>query len=269
MRPKKSLGQHFLVSQPVVRRVLETCRGEAEGAAGILEIGPGRGALTGGLCALGRPFWAVELDYEMGLALQEHMPAARVILGDARELDLAHVALESGLSPWLVAGNLPYNAATEILGRILASSAHVAAAVVMLQREVAQKLCAAEGGEGYGQMAAGAAPWWERRVLFTVQPGAFRPEPAVTSAVCLLRPRTAPLLPADSVEGYRRFVSRAFAHPRKTLSSNLAAAGLDRGRTGTVLTAAGLTPDVRPGRTPAEAFVALFKLLCEEQGVRS
>lgn len=260
MRAKKSLGQHFLVSRPVVERILYVCRLEAQGADGILEIGPGRGVLTEGLQQMGRPFWAMELDYALAVDLQRRAPHLRVVLGDARRLDLPHLAEESGLRSWLVAGNLPYNAGTQILGRVLEAPEHVAAAVVMLQREVALKFCAAAGEEGYGPLAAGAAPWWEGRILFTVRPGAFRPEPKVTSAVCLVKPRPAPLLPCGELERFRSFAGSAFAQPRKTLASNLSEAGIGRGHTETALTAAGLPPDARPGRTPPEVLVGLLKL---------
>jgi 16S rRNA A1518/A1519 N6-dimethyltransferase RsmA/KsgA/DIM1 with predicted DNA glycosylase/AP lyase activity len=84
------------------------------------------------------------------------------------------------------------------------------------------------------------------------------------SAVCLFRPRYDPALPAVRSDGFRAFVGRAFAQPRKTLSSNLSPVGLDRGRTEAILTAAGLPPDARPGRTPPEVLVELYRLNSEE-----
>jgi 16S rRNA (adenine1518-N6/adenine1519-N6)-dimethyltransferase len=242
----------------VVERILDACRSSAAGAAGVLEVGPGRGALTGGLGALGKPFWAVELDYELAAELGERFPSLCVILDDASRIDLADFARKANLSPWLVAGNLPYNVGTRIVRNLLASPHLVASAVLMLQREVAQKLCAREGEEGYGPLAVSASPWWERRVLFLVPPGAFRPQPKVTSAVCLLRPRGTPGLPLSARCPFETFVVRAFAHPRKTLAGNLANGGMGRDSWGESLRSLGVGPSVRPASVPPDIYPRLF-----------
>jgi len=268
MRAKRSLGQHFLVSEGVVEKILKVCREQCPSAAGVLEIGPGEGALTEGLAALGRPFYALEVDYSLAIALQDHFPGLTIILADATELDLPDFSKKAGLSPWLVAGNLPYNVGTPILENVLSSPGHVAAAIVMLQKEVAAKFCAGPGEEGYGLLAAGAAPWWEREILFTVKPGAFRPQPKVTSAVCIFKPKRHPDLPENERPCYLALLARAFAHPRKTLASNLSAAGLSHWQTEACLASFGLPPDVRPGRTSVEALVKLLRI-SEELGVRS
>jgi 16S rRNA (adenine1518-N6/adenine1519-N6)-dimethyltransferase len=258
MRAKKSLGQHFLVSEGVTEKILVVCRKEFESAEGILEIGPGTGALTGGLAVLGRPFYALEVDYSLAIALQDRFPNLTIILADATELDLADFSKKAGLSPWLVAGNLPYNVGTGILKRILSSPGHVAAAVVMLQREVARKFCAGLGEEGYGVLAAGAAPWWDREMLLTVRPGAFRPQPKVTSAVCLFKPKLNPDLAEMERTAYQALLARAFAHPRKFVAANLARGHRGKDFWSEVLESVGLPANARPNQVSPAGYVGLF-----------
>ena len=259
MRAKKSLGQHFLVSQTAIGRILAACQEESPHAAGVLEIGPGRGALTAGLADLGKPFWALEADLALTLELQERYPGACVILADAAELDLADFSRKARTSPWLVAGNLPYNVGTAVARRVLASPRNVVVAVLMLQKEVAQKFCATRGRDGYGPIAAWAGPWWEREILFTLGPGAFRPQPKVTSAVCLFRPKRHPLLSAGEIGPYAAFLARAFAHPRKLLAANLAGEGRDARFCKGTLESLGLSDKVRPAQASPADYVRLFQ----------
>ncbi len=248
-RARKDLGQHFLVSSQVLDRIEGECRAFAPRASAVLEIGPGRGALTGRLLQLDLPIWAVEADSELARSLGGDFPDVRVSNADARELDLAALSVQAGRSPWLVAGNLPYNAGTDILKRVLHYTAHASAVVVMLQKEVARKFCAGPGDEAYGVLAAWTALWWEAALAFTVKPGAFRPQPKVISAVCTFVPKSGPALPRESMGGFRAFLQKAFAHPRKTLRHNLGR-GLD-------------LPDapIRPADLSPEEYVSLFLAL--------
>lgn len=258
-RAKRSLGQNFLVSEPVLARIAETCRFLSAEAEGIVEVGPGRGALTERLAALQMPLWAVELDGELAAALSERHPAIRVSEADARTFDWCSLRRISGLHPWLLVGNLPYNAGTEILWQALLRRDTFRALVVMLQREVANKFCAGAGEEGYGPYAAWTHPWWDGQVLFSVKPGAFRPQPKVTSAVCAFTPRRSVELPSSHQNSYWAFIQRAFTHPRKTLASNLGGGGESRAYWDGRIRALCLEPLVRPGQVPAEKFVRLFQ----------
>ncbi len=220
-RARKDLGQHFLVSSQVLDRIEGACRDFAQKSTAILEIGPGKGALTERLRELGPPVWAVEADPELVTSLRGDFPDVRVFNADARELDLVSLSAQAGRSPWLVAGNLPYNAGTDILRRVLHYTGETAAVVVMLQKEVARKFCAGPGDEAYGLIGAWTAVWWEPVFAFTVKPGAFRPQPKVTSAVCTFVPKRDPPLPRETMDRFRTFLQKAFAHPRKTLRRNL------------------------------------------------
>ncbi len=256
---KRSLGQHFLASEAVVRRMIESCRFMASQARGIVEVGPGRGALTGGLAALGKPLWLVELDDALGADLARRFPEARLSVADARTFDWHSLSRISGLFPWFLVGNLPYNAGTEILRQALASRETLVGMVVMLQREVAAKFCAGAGEGGYGPLAAWADPWWDRRILFTVPPGAFAPAPKVTSAVCAFQARSVPGLPSGTMWSYWDFLQGAFRHPRKTLASNLSDGhGEMRERWIAVLGRLGHPPSVRPAQVNPEDLARLY-----------
>jgi 16S rRNA (adenine1518-N6/adenine1519-N6)-dimethyltransferase len=258
MRAKKELGQHFLISSRVVDSIIAACASASGPAAAVLEIGPGRGAITGGLLGLDRPYFAIELDYDLAAGLSDLFPGVRVALGDARELDLAHIAAETGLSPWLVVGNLPYNAGTEILRRVLATPGACCACVVMLQREVAQKFCGDPGKSGYGPLSVWTSAWWDPEILFPVPPGAFSPPPKVTSAVCCFAPRRDPELAASEGPGYWNFLRAAFRQPRKTLAANLSALCRTREQWALLLEGAGLPTALRPGAAPAFLYERLF-----------
>ena len=258
MRAKRSLGQNFLVSETAIGRILEVCRFMSAEAGGVVEVGPGQGALTAGLAGLGKPLWLVEMDGELARELEARFPEAQVTVADARTFDWCSLGRVSGLHPWLMVGNLPYNAGTDILRGALFRRDSFCGAVVMLQREVAEKFCAGAGEERYGPLGAWADPWWERRILFTVPPGAFRPQPKVTSAVCAFRARAMPGLPSSTMFPFWEFLQRCFRHRRKALLSNLLQEPRDRESWSERMEAEGLEPLLRPGQITPEQYAALF-----------
>lgn len=228
-------------------------------AQGIVEVGPGRGALTSGLVAVGKPYWAVELDDGLAASTAERFPGIQVSVTDARAFDWMSLSRVTGLRPWLLVANLPYNAGTEILHQALFRREVLCGAVVMLQREVARKFCAPHGEEGYGPHAVWADPWWERRLLFSVPPGAFRPQPRVTSAVCAFSQRSDIALPTAVMQDFWDFVRRAFRQPRKTLLANLCPEKAHQGSAwAESMEALGLAYNLRPAQVSPEEFVRLF-----------
>jgi 16S rRNA (adenine1518-N6/adenine1519-N6)-dimethyltransferase len=257
-RAKKSLGQHFLVDSAWIRRIIEAAREASASATALLEIGPGGGALTPGLLGLHLPTWAVEADPELAADLARDQPDLRVVLGDAREIEL-HKLAGSG-ARWLVVGNLPYNAGTQILRKILASPDEVISAVVMLQREVAWKFCTDAGGEGYGPLAVWTDAWWERRLLFSVPPGAFRPCPKVISAVCRFDLRQGASLPPDEQLRFWSFLRRAFASPRKTMGTVGRSLGCPAESWTEMLEQLGIARQARPARVEPALWGRLFEL---------
>ena len=257
LKAKRSLGQNFLVCSAAVGRIVGHCAGLAGAARGILEIGPGRGALTGGLMELGLPYFAIEKDFGLCGELSERYPGARIALGDALDLDLPHVAAETGIPRWLLVGNLPYNAGTKIVLRLMRWPENCAAILVMLQREVAEKFSAGPGEPGYCAISAWRGAWWDATRLFDVPPGSFSPAPKVTSTFCEFSPKAEPLLPVEEQEGFWDFTGAAFAHPRKMLAKNLPPPG--EGSWAPEFESSGIRTDARPADVPPGAYAGLYR----------
>ncbi len=230
LRPKKALGQNFLVNEGAIATIVGSAC--ASSAPCLLEIGPGPGVLTERLLQDGRPLWAVDLDPEAIDLLSArfgHLAHFHLQLGDA-----VRIPLPDG-GPWSVVGNLPYNAATPILGRLLAEGFDWDRMVLMFQLEVAQKLMGVPGTKAYGPLSILAQLCARLTRLVKLGPGSFRPSPKVDSAVVLFEPLADAPTPAER-RLLLRVLHRAFAHRRKTLANNwqgtlsaseLAEAGLD------------------------------------------
>ena len=188
----------------------------SSGALRLLEIGPGPGVLTDRLLADGRPLWAVELDPEACDLLRERFadrPHFHLLQGDA-----VRIPLPEG-EPWSVVGNLPYNAATPILARLLTEGIAWDRMVLMFQLEVAQKLMGVAGTKAYGPLSVLAQLCARLTRLVKLGPGSFRPSPKVDSAVVQFEPRE----DAPSLVERRAMLTvlhRSFAHRRKTLANN-------------------------------------------------
>lgn len=239
LRPKKAFGQNFLVNEGAIRTIVDAAL--AVRAERLLEIGPGPGVLTERLLADDRPLWAVDLDPEACDLLRERFGGRshfHLLQGDA-----VRVPLPPG-GAWSVVGNLPYNAATPILARLLTEDLPWQRMVLMFQLEVAQKLMGEPGTKAYGPLSVVAQLCCRLTRLVKLGPGSFRPAPKVDSAVVQFDPRG----DAPSLAERRALLAvlhRSFAHRRKTLANNwqggLPPAALER---------AGLNPTLR-----AEAIV--------------
>jgi 16S rRNA (adenine1518-N6/adenine1519-N6)-dimethyltransferase len=238
---RRALGQHFLVDRGVAERTVATA-GLAPGTA-VLEIGPGRGALTDALLAAGLRVVAVEVDPELAARLaasaRAREPGLAVIEADFLRLDLRR--LPEGPLP--VVANLPYSTGTAIVARLLEEPQRFPRIVVMLQKEVADRLAAAPGSHAYGSTTVLTALHASVERAFVVPPQAFSPPPKVDSAVVRLDVSAAPRADVGDPALFRRVVRGAFAQRRKTLRNALraafgdesakawlAAAGIDGGR---------------------------------------
>ncbi len=263
MHAKPKLGQNFLVDQPAVRRIVEAL-GEIAGRT-IVEIGPGRGAITESLAVRAAHVVAVELDHELAAKLRDRFDSARLTVAgeDVLRFDFAAAAAKAG-ERLLVAGNLPYAITSPILTRLAASHAALDLAVLMVQREVAERVTAAPGTRDYGYLSATVQLYGPVERLFTLPPSAFSPAPKVHSTVFRWRfaPRFAELGVPEP--GFLRFLRQAFAQKRKTLANNLRAAGFSPGRVTGALAAIGIDARARAEAVPVEALAALWGKL-EEQ----
>jgi 16S rRNA (adenine1518-N6/adenine1519-N6)-dimethyltransferase len=226
LRARRSLGQHFLIDDRVYERIVGELRAAADDW--IVEIGAGLGTLTRRLCAAvpGGRVVALERDPRLHAVLAVVIAGDLPLetwLGDAVRFDLDALAHRAPRR-LLVAGNLPYQISSPILGRLEASHRVVARAVLMLQREVAERLVAAPGTAGYGGLSVMLAQRFDVTLVRRVGPRAFLPPPHVDSAVVRLEARDTPLVVVADEGHLRRVVRAAFGQRRKTLRNALQAA---------------------------------------------
>jgi 16S rRNA (adenine1518-N6/adenine1519-N6)-dimethyltransferase len=220
LHAKKSWGQNFLVDRNVLERIV---RAAALGPDDVVvEIGAGLGALTAALASATpapRRIIAVERDPDMVRVLHAELadrPQVEVRAADAVHLDLAAERAAAG-RPLVVVGNLPYQIGSVILLALAQAGGAVARAVVMVQKEFAQRVIAPAGNKIYGRLSVMIQQRMSARVLFHVGPGAFHPAPKVTSSVLRLEPRAAPLAPVRDPALFERVVKEAFGTRRKML----------------------------------------------------
>lgn len=247
---RKRFGQHFLHDPAVIERIADAVNPHPNDR--LVEIGPGRGALTRHLLARSGTLDAIEIDRDLaGLLRAEYagFPGFALHEADALEFDFAALAGARG-GRLRVVGNLPYNISTPLLFHLLKSTGAIEDLHIMLQREVIARMAAKAGDRDYGRLTVMLAPWVSIEHLFDVGPGAFRPPPRVWSAVARLTVRAEPAFPVS--EHFGAVVAAAFAHRRKTIRNALRdLLSLEQ------IEAAGLDPGARPETFPPEAFNAL------------
>ena len=252
-RARKRFGQHFLHDPAILERILAALAPRPEDA--LLEIGPGRGALSEYLLQSAcRTLDAVEIDRTLAGWLRERLAAEpRFTLHEADALRFDVAALAAARGRLRVIGNLPYNISTPLLFHLLESAAAIIDMHVMLQREVIERMAAAPGESAYGRLTVMLAPWVSVEPLFEVGPGAFQPPPRVWSAVARLT-----VLPVPRFAVHPRYgavVSAAFSHRRKTVRNAL------RGLVTTAqLQQCGVDPGARPETLAPQTFNALAEL---------
>jgi len=254
-RAKKSLGQHWLVDRKVLARIADAA--EISPGETVIEVGPGRGALTEFLAARASRLIAVELVCERAGALREKYTDAAnvsVIEGDILEMPVEELLNSgSGGMPYVVVGNLPYYVGTAIVRKFLTSKLRSERLVVMLQAEVAERMTAHPGEMSY--LAAETQLYAEARLLFRIPAKAFRPSPKVQSAVVRLDVRDSPDVEVDSEGAFLEVVQAGFAAPRKRLRNSLAIGlRIDAAEAGELLRDAGIDPDQRPALLSLEQW---------------
>lgn len=220
-RPRKRFGQNFLRDQHVLDRIVNAA--ELQEGDRILEIGPGAGALTNRLLATGLPVLAIEVDRDLGAALQHRVDKnLSVVVGDVLRMDWAELLLDP---PYKLIANLPYNISSQILFRVLEHRRLFQRLVLMFQKEVGERLIAEAGSRSYGILSVLMQTWFEIDRVVKVPPQAFYPPPKVDSVVLSLTPLTEPRIELHDAELFRQLVRGAFAQRRKTLRNSLLGAG--------------------------------------------
>ena len=268
---KPKLGQHFLASESAALRIVEALGDVSQ--ATVLEIGPGRGAITGLLARKARRLIAVELDRVLSAQLRMRFnmqPNVEIIEGDILKTELNTVfglkpgMLHTGLNflpdPARVIGNLPYYITSDILLRLLEYHRYFSTIVIMVQKEVADRVAAAAGSRDYGLLSATVQLYGRVEQLFTLPPGAFAPPPKVHSSV--LRITVKPQLDALRVPEaeFIAFLKLCFGQKRKTLWNNLRTA-YDETELKAAMAKSGVKPAIRAEAMPLEHAAALFRAL--------
>ena len=224
LRFNKGYGQNFLINEAVPRRIAEECG--ADSGSGILEIGPGIGTLSAELCRIYKKVVAVEIDSNLIPALSETMAEFdnfKVINADVLKVDLpALIRDEFGDMPVTVCANLPYYITTPIIMGLLESECRFDNITVMIQKEVALRLCAKAGENDYGAVTASVNRYGSVKRLFTVSAGSFVPAPKVDSAVIRIEVDRERKYSVKDEKMLGRVIRGAFAQRRKTLVNSLA-----------------------------------------------
>jgi 16S rRNA (adenine1518-N6/adenine1519-N6)-dimethyltransferase len=257
LRARHALSQNFLADADVLSQILEVADPESGGR--VLEIGPGLGLLTAGLLEVGSNVTAVELDRGLATFLRERFEEPleggrlRLIEGDALDQDLVNLVEP----PYDVVANLPYHITSPILHALLGAPPRPRRLVLMVQREVADRIAAPPGKMSY--LSVFVQYHARVRVAFNVPPGAFEPEPAVESAVIVVEPFDADdRLPAEEEDQLWRLVQAAFRERRKMLHNVLARQlPFDAARVAAALETAGIAPDRRPQTVAVGEWLAL------------
>lgn len=284
---KHRLGQNFLVDDNVIAKILDLARLSPESR--VVEVGPGIGTLTLGMLPLAGSVTSIEADRELEPVLADlahEFPSFSYVMGDALRVswdDVCHAgerddkAAEQGESiverldapapePNILVANLPYNVAATIILKYLSERPSLDAAVVMVQAEVADRICANPGSKSYGAYTAKLALYGEVTGRFEVPPTCFMPAPHVNSAVVRIERRQATAeagcpLSADELDATAHVIEAAFAQRRKTIRNSMGASGFDKGALDEAFAAAGIAPTARAETLAPSVFICLAAAL--------
>jgi len=260
MPAKPRLGQNFLNDTHAIERIAGS-NGDLAGRT-VVEIGPGAGAITSALVARAAHVVAIELDTSLADHLRTQFAPERLTVHqqDVLSFDFAAAAARAG-GPLLVFGNLPYFITSQILLKLAACHASLDRAVLMVQREVADRVTARPGSRDYGLLSVTVQMYGPAENLFTLPPSSFSPPPDVHSTV--FRWRFAPRFEELGVEetGFPAFIRKVFAQKRKTLVNNLRAAGIAPPAIAAALAQAAIDPRARAEALSIETLAALWRAL--------
>lgn len=263
-RPKKALGQNFLTDRNVLARIVRLV--DIAPHDRVLEVGPGRGALTSLLAEKGAQVLAVELDREL-VPLLRHEFAAKgnveIVQADILDADLPRLLQSRWDGKWKVAANLPYNISSQVLFKFLDNRELFSRLVLMLQKEVGERLAASPATKEYGVLSVFCGLHFNMTKAFVVKPGSFHPVPKVDSIVLQFDPLPNPRVDVGDEPFFRRVVKAAFSQRRKTLWNCLKSAELGTDEQGLLqaLASSGIDPGRRGETLSLEEFAALARAI--------
>lgn len=251
----KKLGQNFLIKRSVVDGIVEAAQLE-EGEA-VLEIGPGIGTLTQGLAESNAQVTAIELDRRLLDVLAVTLASYNnvyIVQGDVLRINIPELMNHKSFK---VVANLPYYITTPIILSLLESKLPIERLVVMIQKEVAERIVASPGSKAYGALSVAVQYYTEPAIVMEVPPNSFLPAPEVTSAVICCKLRQEPPVAVKDEKLFFRVVKGAFAQRRKTLSNTLKTVGLTKEEVETILEAAYIDSSRRGETLSLDEFAAI------------
>ncbi|TVY06811.1 16S rRNA (adenine(1518)-N(6)/adenine(1519)-N(6))-dimethyltransferase RsmA [Paenibacillus cremeus] len=266
---KKSLGQNFLIDHNILGKIIGAA--ELDSTKGALEIGPGIGALTQQLAKAAGHVVAVEIDQRLLPLLEETLggyPHATVIHGDVLKVDLKQLFAEhfQGVSRVSVVANLPYYVTTPIIMKLLEEKLPLENIVVMIQKEVAERMAAKPGGKDYGSLSIAVQYYCEPEIVTIVPHTVFVPQPNVDSAVIRLKVREKPRVEVEDEAFFFEVVQASFTQRRKTIYNNLAARFFTKEtkeQLEPILREAGIEPSRRGETLSIEEYAVLSRRLSQ------
>lgn len=259
---RQVLGRHYLASPGILARIVGAIDPGPDDF--VVEIGAGRGALTFPLAERAGRVAAVEKDPDaVAFLLKNPRTNLEVLEGDILAVDLPSLisARRGAARTVKLVGNLPYSISSPLFFKALDERSVFDQAAFLVQKEVAEKVCARPGGKNYGPLSIRLQAQFEARVVFAVKPGAFVPPPKVDSAFLTLVKRPEGMISDEEEPDFGRFLRASFRERRRTLRNNLAACGYEAARIDDALAAAGFDRKIRPEAVPIADFIRLFRKL--------
>ncbi len=252
--PSKQRGQNFIIEPTVLTQIVEF--GAPQRGEQLVEIGPGLGALTERLLAVDPALTVIEIEEQFCRDLKERFPAIRAERADVRGFDFSTLGREL-----VVFGNLPYSFSTEIIFHLLEHGSVIKRAVLMLQREFAERVAAKPGGREYGAISVNAQLRADLRLGPVISGDCFHPKARVESILMEMRLLKEPRFEVSDLAWFRKVVQASFQLRRKKLKNSLAASGIFKGEQHIVevLAAAQISPDIRAERLTLEEFARIAK----------
>ena len=258
-RTRKRFGQHFLHDRNLVDRMVRPLGLQQDDT--LVEIGPGRGALTYPLLEEIPHLHVVELDRDLIALLRQENSPERLTIHESDALRFDFRTLKPADKPLRVIGNLPYNISTPLIFHLLSQADAISDMTFMLQKEVVDRLTASPGTRDWGRLSIMVQYHCQADYLFFVPPGAFSPPPKVDSSVVRLIPHASPPHPANDEEHLRRLVAQAFTQRRKAIRNSLKSqVTLEQ------FEQAGIDAGLRPDQLTVADYVTLANLTCPGAG---
>lgn len=257
----KRLGQNFLIDAGIVQGIVDAA--DIQPGDKVLEIGPGIGTLTQALCEAKADVTCVELDKRLPEILSHTLEAydnVRIIQGDILKVNIVEIM---GSGPFKVVANLPYYITTPIIMALLEKHLPITDIVVMVQKEVAQRMAANPGSKTYGALSVAVQYYTIPKIALYVPPRSFMPPPEVDSVVVNCKVRPQPAVDLIDEKMFFRVVKAAFGQRRKTLNNALKSMGVDKNTIADILTRAGIEPSRRGETLTMEEFAAISNILSQ------